>query len=85
MAACVPVPALAGTGQPSPWQMGLQDPATQVAAEINWFHDFVNIIIIAITVFVLLLLIYVMVALQREAQPDAVETTHNTTSRWRGR
>ena len=45
-------PAMAGMGQPSPRQMGLQQPATPIATEIHHFYDLVNIIIIAIAVFV---------------------------------
>ncbi len=32
--------AFAGLGQPSPWQMGLQQSATPVMDDIVWFHDF---------------------------------------------
>ena len=32
--------ALAGSGQPSPWQMGFQQAATPVMENIVWFHDF---------------------------------------------
>ena len=31
---------LAGLGQPSPWQIGLQQSATPVMDDIIWFHDF---------------------------------------------
>ncbi|MEQ1710196.1 MAG: cytochrome c oxidase subunit II [Hyphomicrobium sp.] len=72
-------PVLAAMGQPSPGQIGLQLPATQVAAEINKFHDFVNIIIIAITIFVMLLMIYVMVRFNEKSNPTPSKTTHNTT------
>ena len=73
------VPAMAAMGQPSPGQMGLQIPATQVAMEINKFHDFVNIIIIAISVFVLGLMLYVMFRFNEKANPTPSKTTHNTT------
>ena len=42
--AWIPI-ALAGTGQPSPWQLGLQNPVSDVSEWIVQFHDFVNIII----------------------------------------
>jgi len=71
------VPAMAGMGQPSPGQLGLQIPATPVAAAINQFHDFVNVIIIAITVFVLALMVYVMVRFNEKANPVPSKTTHN--------
>ena len=48
--------ALAGPGQPSPWQLGLQEAASPVMADITWFHNFLLWIITAITVFVLILL-----------------------------
>ena len=41
--------ALAGLGQPSPWQIGLQQSATPVMDDIVWFHDFLLYIITAIT------------------------------------
>ena len=31
--------AFAGLGQPSPWQIGLQQSATPVMDDIVWFHD----------------------------------------------
>ena len=73
-----PMAAMAGMGQPSPWQRGLQDPATQVASEIHWFYDFVNIVIIAITIFVMILLAIVMVRFNEKANPTPSKVTHNT-------
>ena len=72
-------PALAAMGQPSPGQIGLQLPATEVAREINKFHDFVNYIIIAISVFVLALMLYVMFRFNEKSNPTPSKTTHNTT------
>ncbi|MCP6768967.1 hypothetical protein NL529_29400, partial [Klebsiella pneumoniae] len=48
--------AAAPTGQPHPWQFGLQDAATAVMENIVWFHDFLVWLIVAICVFVLGLL-----------------------------
>ena len=70
--------AAAGMGQPSPGQMGLQEPVTEVAREINKFHDFVNIIIIAIAVFVLALLVFVLMRFNEKSNPTPSKTTHNT-------
>ena len=70
--------AVAGLGQPSDRQMGLQDPATEVAIEINKFHDLVNIIIIAIAVFVLILLAIVIFRFNERANPTPSRTTHHT-------
>lgn len=70
--------ALAATGQPSPWQLGLQGSASPVMADIVWFHDFLLWIIVAITLFVLALLIVVMVKFNAKSNPVPSRTTHNT-------
>jgi cytochrome c oxidase subunit II len=69
--------AFAGVGQPTPWQLGLQDAATPVMADISWFHDFLLWIITAIAVFVLVLLVIVMVRFNARANPTPSRTTHN--------
>lgn len=74
-----PVAALAGAGQPSPWQRVLQDPVTPVADFIFWFHDFVNVIIIVITLFVMVLMLWVIVRFNEKANPTPSRVTHNTT------
>ena len=71
-------PALAGFGQPTDGQLGLQEPVTEVAREISQFHDFLNYIIIAIALFVLLLMLYVMVRFNEKANPVPSKTTHHT-------
>jgi cytochrome c oxidase subunit 2 len=71
-------PALAGLGQPSPWQLGLQQSATPVMDNIIWFHDFLLYIITGIAGFVLALLIIVMVRFNARANPAPSRTTHNT-------
>jgi heme/copper-type cytochrome/quinol oxidase subunit 2 len=71
-------PALAGLGQPSPWQLGLQESASPVMTDIIWFHDFLLYIITAIAAFVLALLIVVMVRFNARANPIPWRTTHNT-------
>ena len=70
--------ALAGMGQPSPWQMGFQQSAAPTMDDIIWFHDFVLWIIIAITLFVLALLMIVIVKFNAKANPVPSKTTHNT-------
>lgn len=70
---------LAGAGQPSPGQLGLQTPVTDIAEAIKWFHDLVNIVIIAIALFVLMLLIYVVMKFNEKANPTPSKTTHNST------
>ncbi len=69
--------AFAGVGQPSPWQLGLQDAASPVMVDITWFHDFLLWIITGITLFVLALLLIVMVRFNARANPTPSRTTHN--------
>jgi cytochrome c oxidase subunit 2 len=71
--------ALAATGQPHPWQLGLQDGATPVMDDIIWFHNFLLWLIAAITLFVLALLVIVVVKFNARANPVPSRTTHNTT------
>jgi cytochrome c oxidase subunit 2 len=70
--------ALADYGQPRPWQLGLQDAASPVMAELVSFHDWLLVIISLITVFVLGLLLIIMVRFNRRANPNPSRTTHNT-------
>jgi cytochrome c oxidase subunit 2 len=70
--------ALAGLGQPSPWQLGLQQSATPVMDNIIWFHDFLLWIISAIALFVLILLVIVIVRFNARSNPVPSRTTHNT-------
>src|SRR5215470_15314956 len=70
--------AHAGLGQPSPWQLGLQQSVTPVMDNITWFHDFLLYIITAIAGFVLVLLVVVMVRFNARANPIPWRTTHNT-------
>jgi cytochrome c oxidase subunit 2 len=70
--------ALAGLGQPSPWQVGLQQSASPVMDNIIWFHDFLLYIITGIAGFVLVLLVVVMVRFNARANPLPSRTTHNT-------
>jgi cytochrome c oxidase subunit II len=70
--------AFAGVGQPSPWELGLQDAASPVMADIIWFHDFLLWIITGIAVFVLVLLVVVMVRFNARANPTPSRTTHNS-------
>ena len=71
-------PALAGNGQPSPWQLGFQQSATPVMENIAWFHDFLLYVITAITIFVLVLLLIIIVRFNAKANPTPSKTTHNT-------
>ena len=64
--------AWAGLGQPSPWELGLQQSATPVMDDIVWFHDFLLWLIAAIALFVLVLLAIVVVQVQRARQSGAL-------------
>ena len=70
--------AFAGDGQPSPWQMRFQKAASPIMEQITSFHDFINIIIVLIALFVLGLLVYVMVRFNERRNPTPSRTTHNT-------
>jgi cytochrome c oxidase subunit II len=70
--------AHASLGQPSPWQLGLQQAASPVMEGVISFHNFLLIVITLITVFVLALLIIIMVKFNAKANPVASKTTHNT-------
>jgi cytochrome c oxidase subunit 2 len=70
--------AWAGTGQPSPWQLGFQNSVTPVMDYIHWFHDWLLVIITLISLFVLALLVIVIVKFNAKANPAPSRTTHNT-------
>lgn len=71
----------AGAGwaaQPEPWQLGFQPAASPVMEQTDWMHNFLLIVIVAITVFVMALLAYVMVRYREKANPNPEKWTHNT-------
>jgi cytochrome c oxidase subunit 2 len=70
--------AFAGLGQPTPWQLGMQDAASPVMEDITNFHTFVLWIITAITLFVLILLLVIIFRFNARANPTPSRTTHNT-------
>jgi cytochrome c oxidase subunit II len=70
--------ALAGLGQPSPWEMGFQQSASPIMHGIISFHDFLLYIITGITLFVLVLLLIIIVRFNARANPVPSRTTHNT-------
>src|SRR4029077_4615369 len=71
-------PALAGEGQPSPWQITFQNAATPIMEQITSFHTFVTVIITIIALFVIAMLLYVMVSFNQNRHPQPSRTTHNT-------
>ena len=64
-------------GMPVPHQTTLQVPATEIMGKIVDFYNLVNVIIIAITLFVLALLIYVMFRFSEKSNPTPTKTTHH--------
>jgi cytochrome c oxidase subunit II len=69
--------ALAAPGQPSSWALGLQEAGSPVMTNITWFHNFLLVLITAITIFVLALLVIVMIRFNARANPNPSRTTHN--------
>jgi cytochrome c oxidase subunit 2 len=70
--------AFAELGQAAPWQLGMQDSATEVMDSINRFHNWLLLAITLISGFVLTLLVIVMVKFNARANPTPSRTTHNT-------
>ena len=70
--------AYAEEGQPAPWQLGLQTPASPIMEQIHSFHTYVTVIITVIALFVLGLLVYVMARFNEKRNPEPSRTTHNT-------
>jgi cytochrome c oxidase subunit 2 len=70
--------AWAGSGQPSPWQLGFQESVTPVMEFITQFHNWLLLVITVITLFVLALLIICIVKFNAKANPTPSRTTHNT-------
>lgn len=71
-------PVLAQAGHSAPGQMVMQDAASPIAEEIHQFYDFVNIIIIAIALFVAFLMAWVIFRFRESANPTPSVNTHNT-------
>jgi len=70
--------ASAGLGQPSPWQLGLQEAGSPVMTDIESFHNLLLVITTAIAGFVLVLLLIIMLRFNARANPAPSRTTHNT-------
>ena len=76
--AFVSTPSIAGTGQPSPGQIGMQNPVTEVGSFVLAFHDGVTIIITIIAIFVGVLMLYAMWKFSAKNNPSPSKNTHNT-------
>lgn len=70
--------AFAGLGEPTPWQIGMQESASPIMGDITWFNTFLFWITAAIAVFVLALLAIIMIRFNARAHPTPSRTTHNT-------
>ncbi|MFA6264835.1 MAG: cytochrome c oxidase subunit II [Pseudolabrys sp.] len=70
--------AFAATGEPHPWQIGLQNAATPVMEDVVWFHNFLLWVIAIIVAFVLALLVIIIVKFNSKSNPVPSRTTHNT-------
>ena len=68
----------AGTGQPEPWQIAMQNPVTDLARGAHRFHTWLVWIITAISLFVLALLVAIIVKFNEQTNPSPSRTTHNT-------
>ncbi len=64
-------------GQPEPWQLNFQTPATSIKEDVDSFHDLLLWITGGITLFVTLLLAYVAIRFRRSKNPVPSKTTHN--------
>ena len=66
--------------QPSEWQLGFQNAASESMREIVAFHNNLLLpIIIAISVFVLFLMLYACIRFRASANPNPSKRTHNVT------
>lgn len=72
-----PIAAMAQTGKPEPWGIGMQDAASLSSAYLHSFHEMMIYIIMAISVFVLILLIWVVICYNKRANPVPLKTSHN--------
>jgi cytochrome c oxidase subunit 2 len=70
--------ALAGTGIPTPWELGLQGMVTEVGHGVALFHQYLLWIITAICLLVAGLLIAIIFRFGEKRNPVASRTTHHT-------
>lgn len=72
------MPFYALASEPMPKQLGLQPAATPVMEQLTDFHNFILVIITAITLFVLALLIFIVIRFNAKANPEPQKFSHNT-------
>jgi cytochrome c oxidase subunit II len=64
--------------KPQPWQLGMQAPATPITEQIHEFHNWLLLVIFAISLFVFGLLAVIIVRFNHRRNPVPSRTTHNT-------
>jgi len=69
----------AGLGQPEPWQLGYQEPATDIAERVQNMSWWLHVLAAVITLFVTALLAYVCIKFSAKKNPTPSRFTHNTT------
>ena len=74
----ISLPALAGEGRPSAWQMGFQKAATPVMEKITDVHNLLLIIIFSIAVFVVGLILFACWRFRASKNPTPSKVSHNT-------
>mgnify|MGYP005849118605 CR=1 FL=1 len=65
-------------GKPQPGGMGFQPAATELARDLQWLDGTINVIMIAIVLFVTVLLGIVLVRYNRRANANPANFTHNS-------
>jgi cytochrome c oxidase subunit 2 len=70
--------AVAGTGAPTPWEIGMQGMVTEVGRDVSNFHTYLVWLIGAICLFVLALIVVIVVRFNEAKNPVPSRTTHNT-------
>ncbi len=71
-------PKIALAKEPYDWQLGFQKPSSDVMRSVLELHDFVLIMMTAITIFVLALILYVVFRFRRNVNPNPSKRSHNT-------
>ena len=66
-------------GKPLPEGMGFQPAVTELMRDIIWLDGMVNIIIIAISLFVTILLLWVAFRYNKKRNPEPATFTHHST------
>ncbi|KGM88050.1 cytochrome c oxidase, subunit II [Roseovarius mucosus DSM 17069] len=65
-------------GKPVEGKMGFQPAATELARDLQWLDGMINVIIIAIVLFVTALLVVVMIRYNRKSNAKPASFTHNS-------